>query len=165
MQKWMINVFLSTAAHFAHQRLGTQMKIMGDGLKVKLCKPILNYRIATIRWINSTCYHYLPVKLPYQNTTYFLKISDGHLLYKSPKIKCNNRPLATSLKDINGTYFLISANSTVTPTPVLGDTISELPYFQTTRIHGYDNRLLTHSPDKMEPYTMLEIFSDVHDAM
>ena len=165
MQKWMINVFLSTAAHFAHQRLGTQMEIMGDGLKVKLCKPILNYRIATIRWINSTCYHYLPVKLPYQNTTYFLKISDGHLLYKSPKIKCNNRPLATYLKDINGTYFLISANSTVTPTPVLGDTISELPYFQTTRIHGYDDRLLTHSPDKLEPYTMLEIFSDVHDAM
>ena len=23
----------------------------------------------------------------------------------------------------------------------------------------------THSPDKLEPYTMLEIFSDVHDAM
>ena len=48
---------------------------------------------------------------------------------------------------------------------VLEDTISELPYFQTTRIHGYDDRLLIHSPDKLEPYTMLEIFSDVHDAV
>ena len=49
--------------------------------------------------------------------------------------------------------------------PVLKDTISELPYFQTTRIHDYDDRLLIHSPDKLEPYTMLEFFSDVHDAM
>ena len=49
--------------------------------------------------------------------------------------------------------------------PVLEDTISELPYFQTTRIYGYGDRPLTHSPDRLEPYTMLEIFSDVHDAM
>ena len=70
-----------------------------------------------------------------------MKISDPRLLFKSPKIKCINRPLATYLKDINGTYFLISANGTTTPMPVLEDTISELPYFQTTRIHGYDDRL------------------------
>ena len=91
----MISVFPSTATHFVHQRPGTQVEIMGDALEVKLCKPILNYRIVTTRWIKSTYYHYLPVKLPYQNTTYFLKISDGHRLYKSPKIKYNNRPLAT----------------------------------------------------------------------
>ena len=48
---------------------------------------------------------------------------------------------------------------------VLEDTISELPYFQTTQIHGYDDRLLIHSSDKLEPYTMLEIFFDVHDAV
>ena len=94
LQKWMISVFPSTAAHFVHQQPGTQVEIMGDALEVKPCKPILNYRIATTRWIKSTYYHYLPVKLPYQNTTYFLKISDGHRLYKSPKIKYNNRPLA-----------------------------------------------------------------------
>ena len=41
---------------------------------------------------------------------------------------------------------------------VLEDTVSELPSFQTTRIHGYEDRLLTHYPDKLEPYTMLEIF-------
>ena len=49
--------------------------------------------------------------------------------------------------------------------PVLEDTTFELSVFQTTRIHGHDNRLLTHSPDKLDPYTMLEIFSNVHDAM
>ena len=49
---------------------------------------------------------------------------------------------------------------------VLEDTISELPYFQTTQIYGCDGgRLLTHSSNKLEPYTALEIFSDVHDAM
>ena len=48
---------------------------------------------------------------------------------------------------------------------VLKNTISELPYFQTTRIHRYNNRPLTHSPDKLELYAMLEIFSNVHDAM
>ena len=47
---------------------------------------------------------------------------------------------------------------------VLEDTISELPYFQTTQIYGCDGRLLTHSSNKLEPYTALEI-SDVHDAM
>ena len=73
--------------------------------------------------------------------------------------------MATYVKDINGMYFIISTNGTVTPMPVLGDTISELPYFQTTRIHGYDVQLLAHSHDKLEPYTMLESFSDVHDAM
>ena len=79
----MISVFPSTATHFVHQRPGTQVEIMGDALEVKLCKPILNYRIYNI---------------------------------------------------------------------------SELPYFQTTRIHDYDDRLLTHSPEKVEPYTMLEFF-------
>ena len=161
----MVSVFPSTAAHFVHQQPGTQVEAIVDALEVKLCKPILNYRIETTRRIKSTCYHHFPFKLPYRNTTYFLKISGRNLLYKSPKIKCINRPQATYFKDINGTYFLISANGTITPMPVLEDTISELSYFQTLRIHGYDDRLLTHSPNKLEPYTMLEIFSDVCDAM
>ena len=88
-----------------------------------MCKPILNYSIVVTRRITSTCYHQLLVKLPYKYTTYFLKISNHHhLLSRSPKIKCSNRPLVTYLKDINGTYFLISANGTVTPVSVLEDT-------------------------------------------
>ena len=130
-----------------------------------MCKPILNYRIITTRRIKSTCYHHFPVKLPYKNATYFLKISNCHLLSNSPKIKCSIRPLIIYLKDSNGKYFLISANGTVTPVPVLEDAAPELPAFQTTRLHGHDNRLLIHSPDKLEPYTVLEIFSNIHDAM
>ena len=130
-----------------------------------MCKPILNYRIITTRRIKSTCYRHFPVKLPYKNVTYFLKISDHHLLSSSPKIKCINRPLITYLKDSNGTYFLISANGTITPVSVLEDMTPDPPAFQTTRLHGYDDQLLTHSHDKLEPYTMLEIFSNVHDAM
>ena len=136
----MVSVFPSAATNFVHQRPGTQVEMMGNTLEVKMCKPILNYRIVVARWIMSTCYHHLPVKLPYKYTTYFLKISNyHHLLSRSPKIKCSNRPLVTYLKDINGTYFLISANGTVTPGHVLEDTTSELPAFQTTQIHGYDN--------------------------
>ena len=115
LQKWMVSVFPSTATHFVHQRPGTQVETMGDVLEVKLCKPILNYCIVTTRWIKSTCYHHFLVKLPYKNTNYFLKILDRHLLSKSPKIKCSNRPLVTCFKDINGTNFLISVNDTVTP--------------------------------------------------
>ena len=37
--------------------------------------------------------------------------------------------------------------------------------FRTIWIHGYNDRLLTHSPDQLEYYRMLEIFSDVHDAV
>ena len=95
LQKWMVGVFQSTVTHFVHQQPSTQVETMGDALEVKLCKPFLNYRIVTIRWIKSTCYHHFSVKLYYKNTIYFLKISDRHLLYKSPKIKCRNRPLIT----------------------------------------------------------------------
>ena len=48
---------------------------------------------------------------------------------------------------------------------VLEDATLDPPAIQTTQLHRYDNRLLTHSPDKLEPYSMLEIFSNVHDAM
>ena len=165
LQKWMVSVFPSTAKHFVHQRSRTQVETMGDALEVKMCKPILNYRIVTTRRIKSPCYHHFPVKLPYKNRTYFLKIYNRHLLSNSAKIKCNNRLLITYLKDSNGTYFLISANDIITPVPVLEDTTPDLPTFQTTRLHGYDSRLLTHSPDKLEPYTMLEIFLNGHNAM
>ena len=161
----MVSVFPSTAAHFVHQQPGTQVEKMSDALEVKLCKPVLNCRIVTTRRIKSTCYHYFPVKLLYNNMTYSLKICDCHLLYKDPKIKCNKSPLVTYIKDINGIYFFISTNCIVTSTPVLEDTISELVYFQTTRIHDNDDWLLTHSSDKLEPYKMLEIFSNVHDAI
>ena len=127
VQKWMVSVFPSTATHFVHQQPGTQVETMGD----KMCKPILIYCIMTTRQIKSTCYHHFPVKLPYKNVTYFLKISDCHLLSNSPKIKCNNRPLITYLKDSNDTYLLISANDTVTPVPVLEDTTPDLPAFLT----------------------------------
>ena len=128
----MVSVFAANAAHFAHQQPGAQVEAIGDALTVKLCKPILNYCIVMTRRIKSTCYHHFPIKLPYRNTIFFLKIYDRHLLHKSPETKCINRPLATYLKDINGTYFLISANGTITPMPVLEDKTSELPYFQTT---------------------------------
>ena len=80
LQKWMVSVFPSSAAHFVHQQPGTQVEAIGDALEVKLCKLILNYRIVTIRRIKSNCYHHFPIKLPYRNMTYFFKISDRHLL-------------------------------------------------------------------------------------
>ena len=83
LQKWMVSVFPSTASNFLHQQSGTQVETIGDALEVKMCKPILNYRITTTRPIKSTCYHHFPMKLPYRNTTYFLKISDRHHLYKN----------------------------------------------------------------------------------
>ena len=66
----MVSVFPSTAAHYIHQRLGTQAEIMGDTLEIKLYKPILNYHIVTIRRMKSTCYHHFPVKLPYKNSNF-----------------------------------------------------------------------------------------------
>ena len=101
----MVSVFPSTAAHFIHQQPGTQVEAIGDALEVKLCKPVLNDRIVTTRRIKSTCYHHFPIKLPYRNTTDFLKLSDRHLISKSPKIKCISRLLANYLKDVNCTYF------------------------------------------------------------
>ena len=73
LQKWMVSVFPSNAAHFVHQRPGTQVETMGDALEVKLCKPILNYCIVTTKRIKSTCYHQFPVKLPYKIQLIYLK--------------------------------------------------------------------------------------------
>ena len=33
LQKWMVSVFPSTAAHFVHQQQGTQVETMGNALK------------------------------------------------------------------------------------------------------------------------------------
>ena len=56
-----------------------------------------------------------PNTIFYENNTYFLKIADHHLLPRSPKIECINGPLVAYVKNINGTYFLILDNSTITP--------------------------------------------------
>ena len=89
---WLVFSHLLLYTHFVHQQPGAQVEKMSDALDVKLCKPVLNCRIVTTRWIKSTCYHHFPVKLLYNNMTYFLKICDCHLLYKGSKIKCNKSP-------------------------------------------------------------------------
>ena len=61
LQKWMVSVFPSTAAHFIHQQKGTQVEPVHDALEVKLCKPILNYFIITVGQIKSTYYRHFPV--------------------------------------------------------------------------------------------------------
>ena len=48
---------------------------------------------------------------------------------------------------------------------VLDDTVSELLYFRTTCIHGYNDPLFSYSLDKLEPYTMLDFFSGIRDAL
>ena len=63
LQKWMVRVFPSTAAHFVHQQPGTQVEAIGGALEVNLCKPILNYRIVTTQRIKSTCYPPPPSQL------------------------------------------------------------------------------------------------------
>ena len=74
LHKWMVSVFPSPAAHFVRQQPGTQVKAIGDALEVKLCKPILNYRIVTTRRIKSTCNPHFPIKLPYRNDLFFENI-------------------------------------------------------------------------------------------
>ena len=74
LQKWMAGVFPSTATHFVHQQPGIQVEAIGDALEVKLCKPILNYRIVTTRRIKSTCNPHFPIKLPYRNDLFFENI-------------------------------------------------------------------------------------------
>ena len=101
LQNWMVSAFPSTAAHFVLQQSGTQVEAIGNTLQVKLCKPILNYGIVTRRRIKCTCYHHFPIKLVYRNTTYFLKISDRHLLYRSPKIKTDHWQLISRISIVH----------------------------------------------------------------
>ena len=86
LQKWMAGVFPSTAIHFVHQQPGIQVETIGDALEVKLCKPILNYRIVTTRRIKSTCYPHFPIKLPYRNDLFFENIWPSPFL-QEPKNK------------------------------------------------------------------------------
>ena len=105
LQKWMVSAFPSPAAHIVHQQKRTQVETRGNTLEGKLCKPILNYCIFTTRQVKSTCYHLFPVLIPYQNKTYFLKITHHHLLPKSPKIKRINRQLVTYLSNYPNSWL------------------------------------------------------------
>ena len=133
LQKWTITVFPSTAANFIHQHPGTRVEPLGDALEVKKCRPIFDYKIVTNRKIGSRCFRHFPISLPYSNATYFLRITDRHLLSKSPVIKCKNRPPVTYLKAENGSYFLIEANGIIIPKSVMNDTANEMKSFKSTQ--------------------------------
>ena len=164
IQRWMIEVFPTTAARWIHQEAGVVVEVVGEALLVHRCLKISNYRLITNRRIGNSCYHDIPVKAPYHDKIRFLRLTDHQIMENSHKINCSKRPAITYLKNKEGTYDLIDKEGNITQTiPV--KQFKRTTFIKIPKIRGYDIRMITKPPHHLAPYSMLNIFSEIHDAM
>ena len=165
LQHWMIATFPSTASRWIQPDSGVLVHTVGDALQIEECQKIYEYKVHFDRKINKTCYSNFPVSITHDNTTRFLRIIDRHAVKFSPNIPCKSRPPITYLKDINNKYHMITADGNISQVILHSNTIKETKEIQLKKIKGFNEKLLTKSPHVLEPYTMLNIFTYVHDAI
>jgi len=115
--------------------------------------------------LDGQCYISFTIILPNDPQPRFLQIADRKLVAISHKILCSNRPERTYLRDLNGTYHMITSNGLITIVNAKEDTFNHTKFAKIKAIKGYDLRLLTKTPKTLEPYAVLNIFSEVHDAI
>ena len=164
IQRWMIEVFPSTAARWIHPEAGVIVQIVGEALQVHRCLKLSNYRLVTNRRIGNFCYHDIPVKAPYHDKIRFLRLTDRQIMENSHKINCSNRPTITYLKNQEGSYDVIDKEGNVTKT-IPAKQFKGTNFLQLPKIRGYDPRMIIKPPQHLAPYSMLNIFSEIHDAM
>uniref|UniRef100_A0A7M5XFT0 Reverse transcriptase n=1 Tax=Clytia hemisphaerica TaxID=252671 RepID=A0A7M5XFT0_9CNID len=164
IQQWMIEVFPTTAARWIHQERGVMVHLIGEAMQVHRCLKISNYRLITSRRIGNSCYHDIPVKAPYHEKIKFLRLIDRHVVEKSHKINCSERPPVTYLRNEEGSYDVIDKEGNITKVipkkQFKGRNFVKLP-----KIRGWDPRMIRKPPQHLAPYSMLNIFSEIHDAM
>ena len=165
LQHWMIATFPSTASRWIQPDSGVLVHTVGDALQIEECQKIYEYKLHFDRKINKTCYSDFPISITHDNTTRFLRIIDRHAVKFSPNIPCKSRPPITYLKDINNKYHMITADGNISQVILHSNTIKETKEIQLKKIKGFNEKLLTKSPHVLEPYTMLNIFTYVHDAI
>ena len=165
LQRWMISTFLNTASKWIHPDAGVLVHNVGDALQLEQCKKISIYRIHLNRKINDTCYHDFPISIPSDNTARFLKIFDRQVVRTSSITLCKNLPSLTYLRDYNSEYYLITSEGNVSAFTIQETSLKETATIKLKEIRGFDKRLLSPAPHYLEPYTMLNIFTYVQEAM
>ena len=161
----MLSLFPTSSGRWVHQKSGVVVQNVGDALHVSRCQSVDRYELILNRRLNKTCYQNIPVRLPGNNKTLFLRTSDKHLVPLSPKIHCKDRPMQTYLQDIHGVFFAISQDGHISEVQVQDDTLKEKNGMKLQKIRGYDPRFLQQPPAELEPYAMIGIFSYIHDAV
>ncbi|MEO0683466.1 MAG: reverse transcriptase domain-containing protein [Cyanobacteria bacterium J06649_11] len=164
IQRWMIEVFPTTAARWIHQEAGVVVEIVGEALLVHRCLKISNYKLITNRRIGNSCYHDIPVKAPYHDKIRFLRLTDRQVMENSHQINCSKRPTITYIKNKEGTYDVIDKEGNITQT-IPAKQFKKTAFVKIPKIRGYDIRMITKPPHHLAPYSMLNIFSEIHDAM
>ena len=164
IQHWMIATFPGNSAEWVHQQQGIRVKPVGDGLEVMSCTSITNFTLRLDRRFGGKCYQDFPVRRGRLNRTYFLRLSDRQLLRISPEIECGDRPERTYIRSHTGEYYEVFADGTSYPVNISTDAIKE-SIVRLKPIRGYDVRLLKHQPSHLDPYTMMQVLSYVHDAV
>ena len=164
IQRWMIEVFPTTAARWIHQESGVTVHLIGEALQVHRCLKISNYRLITNRKVGNYCYADIPIKAPYSNTIRFLRLTDRQVMDKSHKINCSERPPVTYLQNTDGSYDVIDRDGNVTKaTPK--KQFKGANFVKLARIRGYDSRMIQKPPHHLAPYSMLNIFTEIHESM
>ena len=164
IQRFMLEVYPQGAAKYIHQEPGITVHVAGDALEVTQCLPVQNYSIHFNRSYENVCYQDFPVKLLGESKFRFFRTSDRQLVMKSAKIPCSKRTPRTYIKDVNGKYHMILANGTILCASIKKETV----HTTTTKFKqllGYSEKLLSKHPKPLDPYSMLNIFTDIQDAM
>ena len=99
------------------------------------------------RTINDQCYKNFPVKNLNSSKIFFLQIANKHLLSSIPLLKYIRRPFVTYLKDVRNTYYHAIAAGNNSVATIKTDNFTQSHCWQSKRIRGYEERLLTQSPD------------------
>ena len=134
--------------------------------KVHLSKRFLNtYEMIFSNTIKDQCYRNFSVKKINSIKIFFVQIVNKHLLSRIPLLKCIRRSFLTYLKDAHNTYYQIIAASNISIATIKTDSSVELHWWQSKRIPGYNERLLTQFSDWLKPEARLNIFSYVHDTI
>ena len=95
-----------------------------------------------------------------------LEINDKRLVTASPRIPCDQRSQHTYLEDIiTHDIYEVSANGHVRIQELKSEHVKATPDNPIPMLRGYDERMVESRPQKLEPYSVLQIMSETHETI
>ncbi|XP_065670064.1 uncharacterized protein LOC136088898 [Hydra vulgaris] len=162
----MITQFPTTSAEGIHQSSGVTVESAGDALLLSKCVNYTRYAINYARKIGNFCFEHFPITLPSSNITFFLEVSDRKLIRTSPRIPCKLRPKHTYLQDSRqNTMYEITAFGRVKIVGTQLDNVLPSKTKPVPRIRGYSKDILVDKPQRLSPYTVLQLISGSHETL
>jgi hypothetical protein len=166
IHRWMIFQFPTSSAEWVQQTLGMTVEPAGDALLLSKCQNHTTYAINYARKIGNFCFEHFPLTLPNSNITYFLEVSDRKLIRTSPQIPCKLRPKHTYLQDPKlNTMYEVTAFGRVKIVKTQLDHVLHSSTKPIPRIRGYSKDIVIDKPQRLSPYTVLQLISSSHTTL